>query len=121
MPELHWRRKARRYRSIGFVVVHSSLRLHVSDRTSRLCTVSACLQTRVSMTDGPRSFRLHDCTRAGGRCMKAVNKEGQKICRYHRQPPLSSESHGQHWFEPIATPYTDEVYALLQEMGLAVK
>jgi hypothetical protein len=60
----------------------------------------------------------HDCQRAGGRCMKATNAQGEKTCRYHRQSPLPIEEVGG-WFEPIEVQYSDELYALLEEMELA--
>jgi predicted GIY-YIG superfamily endonuclease len=63
----------------------------------------------------------HDCSKTQNRCMTAINAEGEKICRYRRQTPapLPSDAHG--WFESIATPYSDDVYELLKEMGLAWK
>ena len=53
--------------------------------------------------------------------MKATNAEGDKICRYHRQPPLPVEKDSDGWFEDIPMPYPDDVYELLAEMGLAYK
>jgi len=64
------------------------------------------------------NVNTHDCYRAGGRCMKATNSEGDKICRYRRQPVMP---YGVPWFERIDVPYTEEVYALLEEMGIAGK
>jgi hypothetical protein len=34
------------------------------------------------------SVNHHDCNKTEGRCMKATNAEGEKVCRYRRQPPL---------------------------------
>jgi len=63
----------------------------------------------------------HDCNRAGGRCRKATNAEGDKVCRYRRQPPwyLSPPGNQGAWFTPITVPYPEEVYSLLMDMGLA--
>ena len=65
----------------------------------------------------------HDCNRAQGRCMKATNAEGDKVCRYRRQPPFNTSPSGNTgaWFTPIALPYPEETYRLLMEMGLAHK
>lgn len=63
----------------------------------------------------------HDCNLAGGRCMKRTNKEGEKICRYHRQPLPTWEAKARHWMETIEVPYPEDVYLLLQEMELATK
>ena len=62
----------------------------------------------------------HNCEQAGQRCKKAVNAEGEKICRYRRQPqhPITEFKE---WFVNVEPPYSDEIYQLLQEMGLAEK
>ena len=50
--------------------------------------------------------------------MKKINAEGEKICRYHRQPRLRNDLPAGPWFEEIAKSYQDDEYELLQEIGL---
>ena len=63
----------------------------------------------------------HDCSKTQFRCMKATNADGEKVCRYHQQPPLPITRTNGSWFEPIAMPYSQEVYELLEEIGLATR
>jgi hypothetical protein len=63
----------------------------------------------------------HNCANTNFRCMKATSAEGEKICRYHRQPPQPVTADSRGWFEDIAMPYSEDVYELLREMGLAEK
>jgi len=63
----------------------------------------------------------HDCSKTQYRCMKVTDAEGNKICRYRRQPPLPVDADPQGWFEEMAMPYPEDVYLLLEEMGLAHK
>ena len=63
----------------------------------------------------------HDCSKTQFRCMKATNAEGEKVCRYHKQPPLPITSTNGSWFEPIVMPYPQEAYELLEEVGLATR
>jgi len=65
--------------------------------------------------------QCHDCSATQFRCMKARNAEGEKICRYHRQPPLEFNQESRGWFDEIEMPYGDDVYELLEELGLAHK
>ena len=60
----------------------------------------------------------HDCNRCQQRCMKATNAFGEKICRYRKQP-RSGNYNPDNWFENIELAYSEEVYGLLEEMGLA--
>jgi hypothetical protein len=62
----------------------------------------------------------HDCAKTEYRCMKATDAEGNKICRYRRQP-LPPQAVSGPWFNEIQMPYGDDVYDLLGEMGLAEK
>jgi hypothetical protein len=62
---------------------------------------------------------IHDCSAAQYRCMKAKNAQGEKICRYHRQPVMPSTASDGVWFDELQMPYSDEEYAVLQEVGLA--
>jgi hypothetical protein len=62
---------------------------------------------------------FHDCSATQFRCMKAINAAGERICRYHRQPPIPPHEDPSGWFEQINMPYGDETYELLAEMGLA--
>jgi hypothetical protein len=64
------------------------------------------------------SVQMHDCERSGGRCMKSTNAQGEKICRYHRQPPCPL-GRVSGWFEEMQPPYTEEVFKILQYFGLA--
>ena len=66
------------------------------------------------------SVQHHDCSKTEFRCMKATNAEGEKICRYHRQP-LPPALVAKAWPEVITMPYPDDVYELLREAGLAEK
>ena len=61
----------------------------------------------------------HSCSATNFRCQKAVNAEGERICRYRRQPLLPFNADARGWFDEIPMPYTREVYELLQEIGLA--
>ena len=72
----------------------------------RWCTIVACVNH-------------HDCSKTQFRCMKATSADGTKICRYHRQPLLPEAAEWTGWFEEIPMPYPEDVYQLLQEMGLA--
>ena len=62
----------------------------------------------------------HDCDKCGQRCKKAINAEGEKICRYHKQPIAPYNVFGD-WLADIPVPYPEEIYILLEEMGLATK
>ena len=54
------------------------------------------------------------------RCKKAVNAFGEKVCRYRKQPhPPWNVT--REWLENIELPYSEEVYELLEEIGLATK
>ena len=59
----------------------------------------------------------HDCSKMEYRCMKATDAEGNKICRYHRQPHPPPFVIG-NWFERMDMPYGEKAYELLKEMGL---
>jgi len=61
----------------------------------------------------------HDCSKTQFRCLKATSADGTKICRYHRQPRLPVDADSRGWFEEITMPYPEDVYKLLQEIGLA--
>ena len=61
---------------------------------------------------------IHDCEKCEHRCMKATNAQGEKVCRYRKQPSPSWGVMGL-WLENIEVDYTLEVYELLEEMGLA--
>jgi hypothetical protein len=63
----------------------------------------------------------HDCNRTEGRGKKATNADGEKVCRFHRQPPLPNNGVYGAWFQSIFVPYPEDVYMLLMEMGLAAK
>lgn len=65
------------------------------------------------------SVNHHDCDKVQGRCMKATNADGEKICRYRRQPPMPTMGGPGAWFTPTFVPYPEEAYRLLMEMGLA--
>ena len=65
------------------------------------------------------SVNFHDCNKAQYRCLKATNSEGETICRYHRQLVMPFEATDIVWFSEIAMPYPDDVYTLLEEIGLA--
>jgi len=60
---------------------------------------------------------VHDCNAAQYLCLKARKAQDKKICRYHRQPVTTLDVTNGVWFSEIPNP--DDVYALLQEMGLA--
>jgi hypothetical protein len=64
------------------------------------------------------SVQILDCARTGGRCQKATNLQGDKICRYRRQPPCPIGGEFG-WFQSKESPYPDKVYALLNKLGLA--
>lgn len=60
----------------------------------------------------------HDCSMTENRCKKATDANGNKVCRYHRQPrPPQCETMA--WFEQMELPYGEDAYKLLEEMGLA--
>ena len=54
----------------------------------------------------------HNCSKIQGRCMKATNVDDDKVCHYHRQPPMHSSPFGNTgaWFTPISIPYPDETF-----------
>lgn len=63
----------------------------------------------------------HDCSKTQFRCQKATDTEGNKICRYHRQPQATVYDDQRGWFNEITMPYGETVYRLLEEMQLAEK
>jgi hypothetical protein len=50
-----------------------------------------------------------------------TNANGEKVCRYHRQPPLPIDGNSCAWLTPAFVPHPEEAYVLLMEMGLAHK
>jgi hypothetical protein len=73
-----------------------------------------------------RAYRLvktpqtHWCDNAHGRCMIKLDSQGNRICRYRKQPPLPFGQSGG-WFEDAGPTYTPEVFGLLGKLGLAEK
>ena len=63
----------------------------------------------------------HNCANTNYRCMKATSADGTKICRYKRQPEIPMKAGGRGWFDEVPLPYPEDVYALLERMGLAHK
>ena len=63
---------------------------------------------------------IYDCDKCEHRCMKATNAQGEKVCQYKKQPIPPWNVFGS-WLENIEVAYPQEVYELLEEMGLASK
>lgn len=69
-----------------------------------------------------RCVQHHDCSKTEYRCLKKTDSNGNKICRYRRQPlPAPYDMVDDSWFVEMEMPYGDDVYELLEEMRLAKK
>jgi Helitron helicase-like domain at N-terminus/PIF1-like helicase len=125
--------------------VHSGITLHDEPEgasVSRICCNSSLFHDKAFNGDFDSLYRqgivkdvadyeqwqtivacvnFHDCSATQFRCMKAINAAGERICRYHRQPPLPRHADPRGWFEEINMPYPEDVYQLLGDMGLAHK
>ena len=125
--------------------VHAGITLHDEPKhvtSARICCCSAMFHSPLFGTDYETLFEQgivkdideyerwknivacvqhHDCNKANFRCQKATDADGNKICRYHRQPQGSVYDDMRGWFEELSMPYSEEVYTLLAEMQLAEK
>ena len=61
-----------------------------------------------------QKLMTHVCSQSNGRCMKIVGDDNKNVCRFKEYPKCSEN----HYKERIDV-YSDEVYEILNELGLA--